>query len=90
MPKQKKAFGADSNVRGNDIGSNGPCSDIDSREPGSNTGSTLHGNNKWRRPSAAALREWGFQVRGGDLVRIPVKFTMSGVRHGMSGAVISD
>jgi TonB family protein len=38
----------------------------------------------------AALRQWRFKVHGGDLVRIPIRFTMSGVRHRMSGAVISD
>jgi hypothetical protein len=38
----------------------------------------------------AALRQWRFRVHRGDLVRIPIRFTMSGVRHRMSGAVISD
>jgi len=38
----------------------------------------------------SALRQWRFKVHGGDLVRIPIRFTMSGVRHRMSGAVISD
>ena len=38
----------------------------------------------------AALRQWRFKVHGGDLVRVPIRFTMSGVRHRMSGAVISD
>ena len=38
----------------------------------------------------AALRQWRFKVHGGDLVRIPITFAMGGVRHRMSGAVISD
>ena len=40
--------------------------------------------------ATAALRQWRFKVHGGDLVRVPIRFTMSGVRHRMSGAVISD
>ncbi len=38
----------------------------------------------------AALRQWRFTVRGGDLVKVPIRFTMGGVRHRMAGAVISD
>ena len=38
----------------------------------------------------AAVRQWRFKVHGGNLVNIPVRFVMSGVRHRMSGAVIAD
>jgi TonB family protein len=38
----------------------------------------------------AVLGQWRFKVHGGDLVRVPIRFTMGGVRHRMSGAVISD
>ena len=38
----------------------------------------------------AALRQWRFKMRGGNLMKIPVNFTMSAVRHRMAGAMISD
>jgi TonB family protein len=38
----------------------------------------------------AAVRQWRFKVHGGNLVVIPVRFVMGGVRHRMSGAVIAD
>jgi TonB family protein len=39
----------------------------------------------------SALRRWKFKAEGSNLVQVPLKFTMSGgVRHRMSGAVISD
>ena len=39
----------------------------------------------------SALRQWKFKPGGSNLVQVPLKFTMGGgVRHRMSGAVISD
>jgi len=38
----------------------------------------------------AALRQWRFKLPGSHLVRVPIRFKMSGVRHRMSGAVIFD
>jgi protein TonB len=41
----------------------------------------------------AALRQWKFwkfKPEGLKVVRVPMNFTMSGVRHRMSGTVISD
>ena len=38
----------------------------------------------------SALGQWKFQPGDMKAIKIPLKFTMSGVRHRMSGAVISD
>ena len=38
----------------------------------------------------AALRQWRFKLASSHLVRVPIRFKMSGVRHRMSGAVIFD
>jgi TonB family protein len=40
--------------------------------------------------ATSALRRWKFPPGGSQVVRIPLSFTMGGVRHRMSGAVISD
>jgi TonB family protein len=37
-----------------------------------------------------ALQRWKFKTGGLNVVRVPLRFTMGGVRHRMSGAVISD
>lgn len=37
-----------------------------------------------------ALRNWRVMVRGNNRIQVPINFTMSGIRHRMSGAVISD
>jgi TonB family protein len=48
------------------------------------------GHDELDEAAISALRRWKF--RPGDLhvIRIPMTFTISGVRHRMSGAVISD
>jgi len=38
----------------------------------------------------AAFREWRFKPGGSNVVKIPLRFTMGGVRHRMAGAVISE
>ena len=38
----------------------------------------------------SALGRWRFQPGDMNAVKIPLRFTMSGVRHRMAGAVISD
>jgi TonB family protein len=38
----------------------------------------------------SALRRWKFKPGVTNVVRVPMRFTMGGVRHRMSGAVISD
>ena len=40
--------------------------------------------------ATSALRRWKFPSGGSHVIRIPLSFTIGGVRHRMSGAVISD
>ena len=40
--------------------------------------------------ATSALRRWKFSPGGSHVVRVPLSFTIGGMRHRMSGAVISD
>jgi TonB family protein len=40
--------------------------------------------------ATSTLRRWKFAPGGSHVVRVPLSFTIGGVRHRMSGAVISD
>lgn len=48
------------------------------------------GHNMLDQAGISALRRWRFKPGGSNVVRVPLRFTMGGVRHRMSGAVISD
>jgi len=48
------------------------------------------GHNILDQAGISALQRWKFKSGGSNVVRVPLRFTMGGVRHRMSGAVISD